>query len=210
MTLFGRIGVYSLVLFCLYLISQYMIFHFNPAKPEETQQNNSAPTSQQAISLKRLSAYFVIAAVATFGAGIWLAFIGSQISEITGLSTTLVGAVFLAICTSAPEMVVSISAVRLGALDMAVGNMVGSNLFNMGVIIFIDDLFYKTGPILQSVDVSHIATALFAILMSSIILIGLVFRPHRWLHFWMGPDTVLLAILYAGAILTLYYLGKTA
>jgi Ca2+/Na+ antiporter len=41
-----------------------------------------------------------------------------------------VGNLFLAISTSLPEVVVSLAAVRLGALDLAVGNVLGSNLFN--------------------------------------------------------------------------------
>lgn len=207
-TLFGRIGVYSLALFCLYLLSQYVIYRFKSARGEETQDNQSNPASQHIKSPKHLLLYFLIAAGTTVGAGIWLSHIGNQIVETTGLSATLIGSLFFAICTSAPEMVVSISAVRLGALDMAVGNMVGSNLFNMGVIIFVNDLFYEAGPILTHVDMVHIVTALFAILMSTVILIGIIFRPRLWLRFWIGADTALLVILYFGAILALYFLGR--
>ena len=208
--LFGRIGVYSLVLFCLYLLSQYMIFRFQSAKSEDTQENEILSSNHGLISLKRAVAFFVVAAVVTAGAGTWLAFIGDQISEVTGLSASFVGTLFLAICTSAPEIVVSISAVRLGALEMAVGNMVGSNLFNMGVIIFLDDLFYSAGPILQGADVNHIITALFAVLMSSIVIIGIVFRPRFWQRIWVGVDAAALVILYLGAIVTLYFLSKLA
>ncbi len=81
---------------------------------------------------------------------------------------------------------VLISRGRLGALEMAVGNVVGSNLFNMGVIIFVDDLFYASGPILRGVDMNHIVTALFAVLMSSIVIVGIIFRPRFWLRIWVG------------------------
>lgn len=206
--LFGRIGVYSLVLFCLYLLAQYMIFRFQSAKGEDTQENEVLSTNHDLISLKRVVTFFVVAAVATAGAGTWLASIGDQISEVTGLSASFVGTLFLAICTSAPEIVVSISAARLGALDMAVGNMVGSNLFNMGVIIFIDDLFYSAGPILQGAEIDHVITALFAVLMSSIVIIGIVFRPRFWLRIWVGVDTTALAVIYLGAMVTLYLLSS--
>ncbi len=206
--LFGRLGIYSLVLFCLFLLAQYMIFRFQSAKGKETQENEVVSTNRHVMSLKRVVTFFVVAAMATLGAGTWLAVIGDQISEATGLSTSFVGTLFLAICTTAPEIVVSVSAARLGALEMAVGNVVGSNLFNIGVIIFIDDLFYSTGPILQGVDVEHVITALFAILMSGIVIIGIVFRPRFWLRIWVGVDTAALAVIYLGAIVTLYLLSS--
>ncbi len=206
--LFGRIGVYSLVLFCLYLVAQYIIFRFQTAKSEDTQENEVLSANHSLISLKRIVFFFIVAAVVTAGAGIWLAFIGDQIAEVTGLNASFVGTLFLAVCTSAPEIVVSISAVRLGALDMAVSNMVGSNLFNMGVIIFIDDLFYAAGPILQGVDMDHVITALFALLMSGIVIIGIIFRPRFWRRIWIGVDTAVLVILYFGAMVTLYLLSS--
>ncbi len=206
--LFGRVGVYSLMLFCLYLAAQYMIFRFKSAKGGDTQENKTVSTNHHLMPLRRIVIFFVVAALATVGGGVWLAFVGDQISEIAGLSTSFVGTLFLAICTSAPEVVVSISAVRLGALDMAVGNMVGSNLFNMGVVIFIDDLFYASGPILQGVDMAHIVTALFAILMSGIVIIGTVLRPRFWLRVWVRIDTAALMLLYFGALVTIYLLGR--
>ncbi len=207
LTVFGHIGIYSLMLFCFYLFSQYVILRFQPEVIEAQPFISPVPPPQD-LSLRKLFAMFSLASVATIGAGVWLAFIGSQIAEITGLSATLVGVFFLAICTTAPEMVVSISAVRLGALDMAVGNLVGSNLFNMGVVIFIDDIFFTAGPILQNVDTAHIVAALFAISMSCIVIIGIVFKPKRWLKYWVGIDTVALAILYFGAVFMLYLLGR--
>lgn len=206
--LFGRMGIYSIVLFGLYLLAQYMIFRFNKAEVKKVQAAESPAGNQLSISLRKGTVLFVVSALATAAAGTWLAFIGDQIAGITGLSTSFVGTMFLAVCTSAPEIVVTISAARLGALDMAVGNVIGSNLFNMGIIIFVNDLFYSAGPILQSVDVNHIITALFAILMSSIVVIGIVFRPRFWLRMWVGMDSVALALMYVGALVTLYLLSS--
>ena len=187
-----------------------MIFRFQSSQSEETQENETAPTKYQNISLRRGVTFFVLAAVAVFGAGTWLASIGDQISELTGLGASFVGTLFLAISTTAPEIIVSLSAARLGALGMAVGNAVGSNLFNIGAIIFIDDLFYASGPILQGVSMNHVITALFAILMSNVVIIGIIFRPRFWLRIWVGMDTTALMVLYIGAILTIYFLGSSA
>ncbi|XUW99982.1 MAG: hypothetical protein TUN42_08805 [Dehalogenimonas sp.] len=208
-TLFGHISIYSFTLLGLYILAQYMIFRFKPPAGEHAIDTQPAP-SAPVISTSRILLYFLAAALMTVGGGIWLGSVGNQISEITGLSTTLVGTLFLAICTTAPEIVVSISAVRLFALDMAVGNLVGSVLFNIGVVIFIDDAFYRAGSIMQHVDSIHILTALFAILMSMVVIIGIVFKPRLWLRLWVGLDTTLLAFVYVGAMLALFFLTRPA
>ena len=205
---FGYIGLYSPILLCLYLLAQYMLLRFQRTPQGQPPANGSVTADYESISLRRVSTFFGIAALATIGAGIWLGFIGDELTKLTGLEASFVGTLFLAICTSAPEIVVSISALRLGALDMAVGNVLGSNLFNMGVIIFVDDLFYTAGPILSYAAMDHISTALFAILMSCVVIIGLIYRPRFWPRIWVGVDSVALILLYLGAIGILYLLGR--
>lgn len=208
--LFGRVGIYSIILFCMFLLAQYMILRFQSRKEGEIQENvEISATDHQNISLKRVIILFAIAAVVIFGAGTWLAHIGDQIADITKLETSFIGTLFLAICTTAPEIIVSISAVRLGAIGMAIGNAIGSNMFNIGVIIFVNDLFYASGPILQGVSIEHVITALFAILMSGIVIIGIVFRPRFWFRAWVGIDSISLIVLYIGAILTVFLLGRS-
>ena len=206
--IFGYIGVYSPVLLCLYLLVQYMLFRFQRGQQGQPSNSGSVPANYDSISLRKVSTFFGLAALATIGAGIWLGFIGNELSEVTGLKASFVGTIFLALCTSAPEVVVSISALRLGALEMAVGNVIGSNLFNMGVIIFVDDLFYTTGPILSYTSMDHIGTALFAILMSCVVIIGLIYRPRFWPRIWVGVDTAALILLYFGAIFVLYSMSR--
>ncbi|APV44980.1 cation:H+ antiporter [Dehalogenimonas formicexedens] len=209
LTVFGHVSLYSFLLLGLYILAQLMIFRYKPPVGENAVDLRPAPPAPS-ISTSRIVAYFLGAALATVIGGIWLGFIGNQIVEITGLSSSLVGTLFLAVSTTAPEIVVSISAVRLFALDMAVGNLVGSVLFNIGVIIFIDDIFYRAGSILQHVDPIHVLTALFAILMSTIVIIGILFKPRLWLKPWAGLDVVLLAAVYIGAMLSLFFLAKPA
>jgi cation:H+ antiporter len=205
--IFGYIGLYSPILLCLYLLAQYMLFRFQRVQEGQHTDNGSVTANYEGASLKRASTFFGIAALATIAAGAWLGFIGDEISQVTGLEASFVGTIFLAVCTSAPEIVVSISALRLGALEMAVGNVIGSNLFNMGVTIFVDDLFYTAGPILSYAAMDHVGTALFAILMSCVVIIGLIFRPRFWPRIWVGIDTAVLILLYFGAVVVLYSMG---
>jgi cation:H+ antiporter len=192
LNIFGLIGIYSPLLLCLYLISQYMLFRFKTRQPDTTENSIPANPAYASISLKRTFLYFGLTAIAIVGAGIWLGFIGDQISKSTGLNASFVGTLFLAISTTAPEMAVSISAARMGALEMAVANLVGSNLFNIGVIIFINDLFFAEGPILKYVSTGHILTALFALMMSSIVIITTKMQlNHDLLRlYWLKSDLV--------------------
>jgi cation:H+ antiporter len=209
MGLLNYIGIYSPIIFLLYLSVQYMLMHFERrSQPSRGVPDIPAASNHADISLKRVISFFVVAALVTAAAGTWLGFIGDQITITTGLKATFVGSLFLAICTSSPEIVVSISALRLGALDMAVGNVIGSNLFNMGVVVFLDDLFFTKGPILSYASTDHIFTALIAMLMSCVVIIGLIYRPRFWPRIWVGIDTVGLVVLYSGAITVLYFLGR--
>lgn len=203
-SLFGRIGIFSLVLLLLYFFAQYMLFSFGKKKTEQESEVTAEPDN---ISLKKVIILFSLAGLVTAGAGTWLAFIGDELAEVSGLKTSFVGTVFLAICTSAPEMVVSISAARIGALEMAISNMVGSNLFNMGVVIFVVDLFYSAGPVLRDVSAGHILTALFAIIMSCVVIIGIMFRPKVWLRGWVGVYSIALMVLYLSAIAVIHFQG---
>jgi cation:H+ antiporter len=71
-----------------------------------------------------------------------------------GTTATFIGTSLVAITTSLPELVVSISAVRLGAFDLAVGNLFGSNAFNMAAFFFAD-LTYQQGGLLSTVSSTH-------------------------------------------------------
>jgi cation:H+ antiporter len=82
----------------------------------------------------------------------------------------------------------------MGALDMAVGNVLGSNLFNT-VIIAVDDLFYATGPLLSDVDPNHVVSALTAIMMTGVAVVGFLYRPHR-IHHIIGWASITMAALF--------------
>jgi cation:H+ antiporter len=93
-----------------------------------------------------------------------------------GWNKSFVGSLFVALATSLPELAVTLSALRMGALDMAIGNLLGSNLFNVAIIA-VDDLFYRPGVLLASVSPVHAVTAGSAITMTGLAMVGLFFKP---------------------------------
>lgn len=209
LSLFNYIGIYSPLFFCLFLIMQFLLMRYEHREqpPPQPAEGREQPILYQDIGMMRAVTFFSLAALATAGAGTWLAFIGNELSLITGLEASFIGTLFLAFATTTPEIVVSVSALRLGAPDMAVGNVMGSNLFNMGVVILVGDLFYTTGPILSHASIDHIFTAVIVMLMSCVVIIGIVFRPRFKPRLWISIDTVALVLLYIGAMFVLYLMS---
>jgi cation:H+ antiporter len=154
------------------------------------------------ISKARAYQMYGVNSLLTIGAATYLPRIGESIAEVTGLGQTFVGNIFIALSTSLPEVVVSITALRIGAVDMAFGNIFGSNLFNI-VILAIDDFFYTKGPILSHVSANHLVTSSAAIAMTAIAAIALTYRASKkWLFFaW---DSLAIFAVYVFALLILY------
>ena len=119
---------------------------------------------------------FAAASLVVLAAGMWLPAVADRLAPALGLSASFVGTVLMAFVTTLPEIAVTLGALRLGALDMAIGNLLGSNLFNVAVLA-VDDLFYMRGPLLSEVSTVHTGTAVTALVMSGLVIVGLVMRP---------------------------------
>jgi cation:H+ antiporter len=146
---------------------------------------------------------FGVNAVLIVGAATYLPHVGEQLATMTGLGQTFVGTIFIALSTTLPELVVSITAVRIGALDMAVGNLLGSTLFNV-VILSVDDLLYTKGPLLSYVSGDHLISASAAISMAAIVIIGSTYRVSKKLLFFAWDSLAILAVyLFASFVLYL-------
>jgi len=149
---------------------------------------------------------FALAAIAVIGAGIWLSFVGDEIATTYDWSASFVGSLFLAITTSMPELAVACAAVRLGAIDMALADILGANMLDI-VGIALADLFYTEGPIFfqprSLVSDAHLITAMVAVVMSLVVIAGIRFRQERKTFAvisWYGPILIGLYILGAYAL----------
>jgi cation:H+ antiporter len=147
--------------------------------------------------LRRIYLHFGISAAFIIGAGIWLAAIGNEIALVTGWGQSFVGSLLLAFTTTLPEITVSFAAMRLGAINMAVANIIGSNLFNL-TIIPIDDLLYIKGPVLAGVSEGHLITAAALVAMTLLFIAGGRFKPGRFSRLSWWNCTMILLFL-AGA-----------
>lgn len=141
---------------------------------------------------------FALAAVVVLVAAPLLARSGDEIALLTGISRTFVGTAFLAAATTLPELVVALTAVRIGSYDLAVGNLFGSNAFNMFALLFIDAA-YVDGPVLAAVEPAQAVAGVGAILLMSLALAALVHgletRVRR-----LEPDAVVVLAIYVALL----------
>jgi cation:H+ antiporter len=115
--------------------------------------------------------------------GIWLASIGDRLAATTGLSRSFVGNLFLAVSTSLPEIAASLAAIRLGAIDLAIGNVLGSNLFNI-LLLAVYDLADGRANFWSSLNNANGFAAVMAMMMTGVVIISLMYRasprtPYR-------------------------------
>jgi cation:H+ antiporter len=172
---FGHVGFYSPFIVLVYLVAMRAVHSYEHRTlaeyTEESADRYPDATLRSAVKGYALSALAVVLA------GSWLPFIAKDIAEMMGWGRSFVGTMLVAGVTSAPEVAVTISALRIGALDMAIANLLGSNLFDI-IILAVDDMFYRKGPLLANVDASHALTAFTAVMMSALVAVGLTFRPQ--------------------------------
>ena len=170
----GHIGLYAPALLVLYLLAVRITFNYE--RSQVAAGAGQAASRYPDMSLHQAAWRFGVAASVVVAAGVWLPFIATDLALAMQWTQSFVGTLLVAMVTSLPELVVTLSALRLGAVDMAIANLLGSNLFNV-LILAIDDVFYVRGPILAAVSPVHAVSAMSAILMSGVVIIALLTKP---------------------------------
>ncbi|HRH68151.1 MAG TPA: hypothetical protein PLB89_01460 [Flavobacteriales bacterium] len=196
-TVMGWVGILSIVFVGVYLVAMRMMYKHLGHGPAPD--HADAPDRS---GLKRVVLWYAVHAAVVITAALFLPGFAETITEETGLKASFVGTLLLATSTSLPEVAVSVAALRIGAVDMAVSNLLGSNLFNI-VILAIDDLVYRGGFLLKDASDAHLLSVLSTIIMSAIVIVGLTFRtaPKRYLLAW---DTFLILTVYIVNLILLF------
>ncbi len=158
----------------------------------------------QSFSLKKIYTGLAVSAVCVVIGSVWLAYAADGIAQSTGLGRTFVGSLFLAAVTSLPELVVTISALRLGQVDLAIGNIFGSNMVNMFLMALCDP-FARGRALLQDVSTAHIFTIMIGFILTFIVLQGLKQRQKAKL-LNIGWDSWLILIVYSLGVFGLYFI----
>ncbi|MFO8057322.1 MAG: sodium:calcium antiporter [bacterium] len=154
-------------------------------------------------SLVRTWVLFIVFALIIMAAGYAVAETGAIISNETGLSETLVGALFTAVATSLPELVTSIAAVRHGAPTLAVGNIIGGNTFDVLFVSF-SDAAYRKGSLYHNLAGHDVFVIALTILLTSILLLGLLRREKKGIAN-IGFESFLVLIIYLAAFAFMFF-----
>jgi cation:H+ antiporter len=199
----GWVGLDSLLLVAMYWFGMRLIYARNQIGIQELQMPD-----EELEGLPRLS----VAVIGFVGATAilvivtpWLVQSSIGIAEITGLSTGFIGTALVALVTSLPEVVTTVTATRIGAYDLAVGNLFGSNIFNI-FALGSTDFFYFQGRFLATIDPALTLAGLAGLVLTSVGLVGTVAQVERRL-FFVEVDAVLILLGYVGAMWLLFSRG---
>jgi cation:H+ antiporter len=190
----GWISLTSILIFAVYIIGIRQMFIYDKNHPAEQDVEEDAQYSH--LSSRQIYGRFILAALGIIAGGIWLSFIGDEISVTYNLSANFVGSLFLAIATSLPEIVV--------AIDLAVGDILGANMLNTANI-FVTDIFYTKGPLLADVSSKNLFTAAAMIIMTLIVIAGLKFKSNRKTFKIISWNALLILAIYIATTLFLFY-----
>lgn len=190
-----NVGLFPFLILIFYFIFMRIVFL------ERNVEKQAAVYKKE--NIKKESISFIVCAVIIIAVGWYLPRVGEELAAAMGWSHSFVGVIFLAFVTSFPELIVSFAAVKMGSIDMFIGNIAGSNLFNIAIIFFID-IFYIKGAVLGSVSASNISTGIIAILMSFIIFFAVT--RHSTYKFFniISVNAVIIILLYIINLLIIY------
>lgn len=203
----GHIGVYTPVIALMYAVAMRTVFRYETMHLEVVAAE--APREHdhdRDLTLKQALRRYAAAALVVVAAGVWLPYVGKALAAQMDWSQSFVGTLFVAAATSLPEVVVSVAALRIGALDMAIGNLFGSNLFNI-LILALDDALYLKGPLLSHVSTAHAVSALSAMMMTGVAIVGLLYRPKLRVFKTVGWASIVLFVIYLLNAYILYLHG---
>jgi cation:H+ antiporter len=201
------LGVGTISILVVYIGGSRLIYHdqLMAARPDTPGPDQAVLIpAHPSMSLRQAVGGFVAAALVILVVSPFLAHSADRLAELSGLGRTFVGTTLVALCTSLPELVASIAALRMGAYDLAIGNVFGSNAFNIAMFALLD--FVQPGSLLQVIAPTHALTASAVILVTAVACAGQLYRVESRRRF-IEPDAFLVVSLVLGAMGLVYWYG---
>jgi cation:H+ antiporter len=155
--------------------------------------------------LRKPVVVFLVAALVLFLTGPRLARAAGQLADLSGLGKTFVGTTLVALCTSLPELVASITALRMKAFDLVIGNVFGSNAFNMILLLPLDAA--HPGSLFADISPSHAVTSFAVILATAVAALGQLYHVEKRRRL-VEPDALLMLFVLGGALVLVYRLSS--
>jgi len=192
-----NVGISSVIILVVYILFLHNIF-------TNRKSGDSAEPNYEKESLKKAVISFAVSSVVIIAVGFYLPIVGKELAVLMGWTDSFVGVIFLAFVTSFPELIVSVTAAKLGAFEMLLGNIAGSNLFNIAIIFFID-IFYFSGDIIADVTDNNIFYIGTIAATMNLILFFTLFRGKVIRTAFKIPlNSILILILYVISLGIIY------
>lgn len=198
----GWIGIDSLIIISTYIVLVYLLRVSSSSSTTEIIEDEPDESTP---SLKKGIIGFLIASAVLVAVMPWLVRVADDIAELTGLSEGFVGVALMAFVTTMPELVATIAAVRMKVYDLAIGNLFGSNMFNIFALGLVDFLF-KDGRFLNTISSEFVLVGFIGMIMTLIALIGNQSRLRRRLVF-IELDTIALVATFILGMILIYNRG---
>lgn len=187
------VGIDSFIIAFAYIMGMFIISRLpKPPQVEQTLEVEKTDNNPVVSSLtpKQAIVRFIFAALIIMGAGTALSIAGDQIAVITGLGSSFVGSFLVAATTSLPEAISVYVALKLRNVNLALGSILGSNIFNM-LILAGSDIAYRNGSIIADVSDSHLVTAIGVLTLSIILLYSVVQKKPRSTIIYIIPSLLI-------------------
>ena len=205
----------SVLILGVFLIAMFLIYKFEQRDRNDgdfaaigtTDEDEEEGGKYANESFVRTAVIYGLSAGIVVGAAIWLSIIGERITEEMGWEASFVGTQFLAFSTSLPELAASFAAIRINAPELAITGVLGSNLFNMGFILFMDDVVLVGAPLWDHVSSIHTLTAVVAVLMTAVVIVSVITRGRGRPNKYFTWEALILIGLYIGASVLVFVLG---
>lgn len=190
----GWVGLDSLAMIGMYFMGMWIVRAGQPVEGPVHEEEVSAEVLDGMPGLRHALIGFGISAGVLIVVTPLMVRSAVRIAEITGLTTGMVGMLFIAVVTSLPEVVTTLSAVRMGAFDLAVGNLFGSNIFNMVILASID-LFYTQGRLFATISPTMTMAGMLGLMLTALGGMGNLARVKRRIIF-LEIDALLILLFY--------------
>lgn len=184
----GHVGTASISIVVLY----YLNLKLASSEEDEKDDKVMSSTNGSMLSLILRFAFFAIVIVVS---SLLVSITTDNIARVSGIGSSFVGAIFLGVATSLPEMTSLISLIRLRNYDIAIGNIVGSNLFNFGIIA-LTDVLYFSGNIFEIADISNSLLGFVGLAESAILAIMLIGIKIKNRFLYVLPS-ILIILVYS-------------
>ncbi|MBI3029686.1 MAG: hypothetical protein HYY64_09265 [Candidatus Rokubacteria bacterium] len=172
----GHLGLESVAILLVYLGGMTLLYRSAVIGPVPSE--GSRPDGRDRARFRTAAGGFALGAIGLALLTPLLVLSADAVSTEAGVTATFVGTLLVGLSTSLPELAATVSAVRLGALDLAAGNVFGSVAFNMLVFVILDAAYLR-GPLLGVASRDHLLTVLLAVICLALALMAILSRARR-------------------------------